>query len=538
MKNFLMIICLVVMMLAMVHGTVAAAVIYVDAGAIGANDGTSWENAYNYLRDALTNPRGDQIWVAQGIYHPNDSKDPSQILPRMPSFWLCNGVAIYGGFPSGGGTWEDRNRKAYQTILTGDLYGDDGPDFANNDENNYHVVRGDGVDETAVLDGFTITGGNANNPKDPPQYMGGGVYLFNSTPTITNCTINSNFAIRGGGLYNEGNRPTVTNCTFISNTAEMGGGGMYNQGGSPTVTNCTFSDNTVSYPTGDGGGMSAGDATVINCAFSRNTAGGPGGGMSGKDATVINCTFSGNSAYSGGGMFYSYSYPTIINCTLSGNVADNSGGGIYNLGVSQNPCEPIIINCVIWGNSAANGDEIWNDASSKPTISFSNIDGCGSSESWNPLFGTDGGDNIDLDPLFVGAPDDLHLSPGSPCIDAGDNTAVPADITTDLDGNLRIMNNIVDMGAYEAQAPTDLLTQLAQDVISLNIEHGVINGLDAKLGAALGALDDLNENNDTAAINALEAFIHVVEQQSGDVIPVDDANALIAAALEIIDLLL
>ncbi|MHC4159180.1 MAG: FIMAH domain-containing protein, partial [Planctomycetota bacterium] len=83
----------------------------------------------------------------------------------------------------------------------------------------------------------------------------------------------------------------------------------------------------------------------------------------------------------------------------------------------------------------------------------------------------------------------------------------------------------------------ELILELADDVIALNLHEGITNSLMAKLGAALGALEDENENNDAAAINTLEAFINVVEAQRGKKIPEAEADALISAAQEIIDLL-
>lgn len=71
--------------------------------------------------------------------------------------------------------------------------------------------------------------------------------------------------------------------------------------------------------------------------------------------------------------------------------------------------------------------------------------------------------------------------------------------------------------------------------MSLNLQHGISNSLDTKLDAALQALEDINENNDTAAINTLEAFINAVEAQSGNKIPQADADALIFKARKIID---
>lgn len=101
------------LMLALVGATTAAgAVIYVDADATGANDGTSWSDAYNHLQDGLADANSGakpaEVRVAQGTYKPDQG---AAVTPgdRFATVQLINGVAIYGGFPPGGGTWEDRD---------------------------------------------------------------------------------------------------------------------------------------------------------------------------------------------------------------------------------------------------------------------------------------------------------------------------------------------------------------------------------------------------------------------------------------------
>ena len=85
-------------------------VIYVDSNAAGANNGSSWENAYKYLQNALwAAGSGTDIWAAQGTYRPDeDINEPNGTDDRTATFQLKNGVAIYGGFPSGGGNWASR----------------------------------------------------------------------------------------------------------------------------------------------------------------------------------------------------------------------------------------------------------------------------------------------------------------------------------------------------------------------------------------------------------------------------------------------
>jgi len=366
-------------------------IIYVDVDAIGANDGSSWADAYNYLQDALahanTNPWVDEIWVVKGIYKPDrDKAYPAGTRDRTATFQLINGVAIYGGFPSGGGRWAQRDPDVYKSILSGDLAGDDVQvadpsdllDEPTRAENSYHVVTGSGTDTTAVLDGFTITGGNANKDWDG-EYCGGGMCNNSGSPTVRDCTFKGNSAgSEGGGMYNSSGSPMVIDCTFSGNWSGWGGGGMHNYYyASPMVANCTFSGNSSGWAGGgifndrsspavtncmfsgnsadDGGGMYNrvySSPTLTNCTFSGNSAE-FGGGMENSgyygecNPTLTNCTFSGNWAYYGGGMYNSVSQPTLTNCTFSENSVRDSAGGMYNADSS-----PRLTNCTFTGNSA------------------------------------------------------------------------------------------------------------------------------------------------------------------------------------------
>ena len=291
--------------------------------------------------------------------------------------------------------------------MSGDVKGDD-MCFANNDENTFHDVTGNETDSTAILDGFIITAGNANFDVWPDD-GGGGMNNHDGSPTIINCIFKGNSAFAdGGGMRTWGDsQPTIVNCTFIGNKASQEGGGMMNGPGSkPTITNCLFRGNSTGE---DGGGMynNESDPLIVNCLFVENSVKLTGGGMynvNGSTSVVTNCTFVKNSASSGGGMCNTNSNPTLVNC-------------------------------LFWNNSAEQNPELFNPGS-KPIVTHTLVAG-----------GYGGTGNIDGDPLF--ADPDMRLSPGSPCIDAGDNSSVPKAVTTDLDGNPRIINNVVDMGVFE-----------------------------------------------------------------------------------------
>jgi hypothetical protein len=179
--------------------------IYVDANATGTGDGTSWANAFTSLQSALTAAGSYcDIWVASGTYKPTTGSD------RNASFQMKNGVAIYGGFTGTEISFNERDWQTNETILSGDLNGDDfitpkgSPILiTNNSENSYHVVYNSSVNSTAILDGFTIQGGNATG--NWPS-VGGGIYNESSSPNIANCKIRANSAyMSGGGVSNTSN---------------------------------------------------------------------------------------------------------------------------------------------------------------------------------------------------------------------------------------------------------------------------------------------------------------------------------------------
>jgi len=398
----------------------AQTIIYVDANVSdNSNDGSSWINAKKWLQSALTiASSGDEIRVAEGNYYPTEG-----------TFQLVNGVAIYGGYPNGGGT---RNVSANETILNGDLdlSGD------KNDNDASHVVTGA---NDAILDGFTITNGNAYGSGSAS--LGGGLY-FNHTgenTIINNCTISNNYAEDGAGIHNTTSEPTITNCTFSNNTASDEGGGIFNVTSNPTITNCYFSNNTAIE---EGGGImnSNSDPTIINCYFSTNSTEDCGGGIhnANSDPNITNCIFFNNSAdVDGGGICNkSTATPIVINCTFSNNNATGNGDGIAN----RYSSDLTVKNCIFWGSN----DQVYNENSSI-TVTFSDVQ-----QSSGTYSGTG---NINSDPKFQDVDNEnFLLLVCSPCLGTGsapDAANVP---TTDKDGRSRPLPTSasqVDMGAYE-----------------------------------------------------------------------------------------
>lgn len=506
-------------------GVGAQGILYVDSDAPSGGNGSSWGAAYNSLQDALAAASSgsvQEIRVAAGIYSPDRgiNQTPGD---RDATFRLLNGVVLKGGY-AGRGTPNpnERDPETYPTILSGDLARNDQPNWVNHAENSRHIITAINVDSTTLLDGFTISGGYA----DGVNQSGGALLIQNGSPTIQSCVITDSLAHLGAGLSLLGGNPLIKNCVISESLAWQGrGGGMYNAGGShPTLIGCRFISNRAYgiSSLGDGGAIfdeSNSTVTLIGCHFYNNSAfnnvpsfgyGGAichiGTGLNvvntsfyrnsaiaggavwvGSGGTFLNSCFSGNTALVGGAL-YAFTYganASLTNCVLSRNSADD-GGGIYN-GYRR----VSLSNCILWGNTATSAPSAYkaqihnSDAGGTARVSYSCVQGI-----FTPESGEDPPDPADFpgcteaNPLFVDADgpdnlpgtgdDNLHLQANSPCIDSGDNNAVPADIydldedgnTTeptalDLSGNRRFWDDpntpdqgrgtppLVDMGVYE-----------------------------------------------------------------------------------------
>lgn len=377
---------------------------YVDDNAPDANgDGTSWENAFKYLQDALNNPAlqsGDEIRVAQGLYKPDLGNG---ITPgdRTSAFQLRNDVVLKGGYaglavPSNPNI---RDIGTYQTILSGDI---DGDQTLNN--NSYQVVTV-GSDIETTFDGFTIKAGNADGPAGSPYSRGGGLYNVEGRPTVKNCVIRDCYAMGGGGAANRYTSfARFENCVFYGNSGYYYGGGMYTFHATVELRNCVFTNNSVVHYTGFGGGIIFGDNPASPAPACK-----------------------------------------VINCTFSGNYAPATGSGIANNGHS-----PVITNSILW-DSTESEIVTWN--APYPVITYSDV-----------KTGYEGEGNFSIDPalvntsnpagadgIFCTSDDGLRLTENSLCIDvANDGQAPPSDILglnrVDVAGK---GFSVSDVGAYE-----------------------------------------------------------------------------------------
>jgi len=487
----------------------AQAQIYVDTGATGAGDGTSWADAYPDLQDAIDAADGSsEIWIAEGIYTPDSEGDSFTITGAK------DGVKIYGGFDGTETARSQRDPSEHRSILSGDINGDDvdpdgdgiiesSEDIAG-EENANHVLLLDGISRgpitrSTVLDGVTVTAGDADGPF--PESIGGGLLCDGDdsgnacSPILRTVWFAGNRSSNdGGAIYNSGLRggaasPRIAEAQFSGNAAGENGGALVNKGfddgaSNPTITNTTFSNNTA---VDDGGAVynEIASPTMINVGFVDNSADRRGGaiGTLGGSPSIANAVFTGNSAVLDGGAIYNEADPfqssnlTVTNATVVGNTAGREGGAIFNLGVPAStgpdptPAKATLTNTILWDNSAATGEEVYGGGENvAQTFTHTIVQGGaggivdedGASTTYLDESGSDvsfaNSTNLNADPQFVdatspagpdgviGTEDDGTAIPaGSPAIEGGDTDALPSD-ATDLD----------DDGDTQEPLPVDL----------------------------------------------------------------------------------
>jgi len=492
-----------------------ATVLRVDLDAVGAGTGASWTDAFPDLQAALSTAAAladggmpVQLWVAEGSYAP-----AGPLGPQGATFRLHDGIGLYGGFAGTETGFAQRDVLAHPVVLTGDLQGDDLPNFVNHYTNSWHVVTADGVGPSAVLDGFTIRGGYANDSFSGGG-SGGGLRATGGAPTVARCTFTDNYAQTGAGIilsgatgasftdcvisdnlaqpYRAGGMYVATGagvliegCTFRSNRAigfgspSDAGGIFIDPGTTPTIRRCVFKGNSTTNPgvNYDNGGAicNLSDGMVLDgCVFAGNTAEVGGAVWNAGDTVTSNCLFTGNSAVVAGGLMNFFNTTTIVNCTFSANSATDGGGGMTNNYAPQ----VFIRNCVLWGNTSPGQELIKqqiHNFSATVQIRWSDVQAL-----FLQIPGEDPPDPakfpgcLDINPLFTDAngadnvngtlDDDLRLAAGSPCLDAGNNSYVPAGALSDAAAAPRFhdvpaapdtgsgSSPLVDMGALETGA--------------------------------------------------------------------------------------
>jgi hypothetical protein len=378
----------------------ANGIIYVKE--YGTGNGSSWEEAMGSLQGAIFTTGVQQVWVAAGTYKPTAIVGNGN-SNRDKSFQLRQGVKIYGGFAGHETNLADRDWNANESILSGDLGVIGDPS-----DNAYSVVYSFAtLNSSTELDGFTITGGNAN--LGTARNSGGGIYLTgNSAPLLRNLRIVHNYADLGGGLAIAGPSPQIANTVIASNTSTFGGGVYLNFNSTPPQ--------------------------FTNVLISGNRANVQGGGVYsvGANSVFTNTTIAGNTT----------TVPTGI------------GGGIHHI-ISTTSNNPVLVNSIIWGNSSATGS-VGLTGNGNPNVSYSLIQGLAGGTNGN-LNGNLSYDNLFINPLSAAeAPTsagDYRLKDKSPALDIGlSNAPGLSGIATDLAGNSRIAACAVDLGAFEREA--------------------------------------------------------------------------------------
>lgn len=537
----------------------AQTIFYVTPTGAGNQTGSSWSNAFSDLQSAIDSAYlsgGGQVWVAKGIYHPGTN--------RSDHYVMKNNVEIYGGFTGSETHLFQRNWQNNLTTLSGDIgvIGDSTDNICRLINNAYSQSAK--LDTTAILDGFIIRDGCANNPNALMQNVCSGIYNEYASPGIYNCTFKNNYAewtsvmqnkfsapylencifeknscVEYGAIFNYNSNCRVEGCIFIENNSynpgcggfggvffngysictidnssfsrnfsTCKGGCIFNEFGNLNVNNCTF-DNNYSLSGGSIHIMDSSEANIQNCSFLEDSTGGNGGSINciGSSIQVFNTSFNNcvSDFGSGGAISIGYSKSDITNCSFIGckahggalfirddnsstyirncllvrNLARNSIAGaainlinanpiIINSTISNNhsmhasggiECiwgsSPELINCILYGNTGMYPEQIViHDSSCKPSLRYcinqTNTIGAINNIQY-VLHHAYYQNNIDIDPSFVNTTiDDYHLQLNSYAINAGlaDTSGLNLPLS-DLDGNIRIIDRIVDMGCYE-----------------------------------------------------------------------------------------
>jgi parallel beta-helix repeat protein len=430
-------------------------VIFVSSTATGGNNGTSWTDAYTDLQTAIDSAvSGQQVWVKQGTYYPSVTVGGDTNSDK--AFYLKNGVAVYGGFSGADYVFENRNYLINETICD-----------ANGGYHVFHMnstYKGS-LNRTAILDGFTISGGRASSSDlNYNRRCGGGFNIANScNPTIRNCKITNNKALYGLGVWIYYTAyPKFQNCKVYDNDYNDTTYAIMFQLDSPApasqleIVDCEFYRTTVktTYYTAIGFGANAQNVLIDNCKIYDVRVGIRTVPNTASQTTIVNrCLIYNcwtgielstptNTAYSAQQLNNSLVYNCTVGIETSGGT-NNSNPPQYN-NITITACTSAIgnysggfghfRNTILYGNTAMYNYEYY-DMYKYHTWSYCNTQ-----------VSKAGTGNISVNPNWD---TNFKLNAGSPCVDTGNNTYVYGDY--DLAGNTRIINTTVDMGCYERQ---------------------------------------------------------------------------------------
>lgn len=406
--------------------------VYVNVNATGTNDGTSWTNAYTSLQDGLTSATtlGFPVWVAQGTYKPHASN-------RFTPFQLSLNMEVFGGFNGTEANFSDRNPSLNKTILSGDLNGDDAGAISytntTREDNSFRIVYIQA--NNTLLDGFTITDGHANSTTNALYTSGAAIYKNPSVQnfSIANCVIENNVATNGGGgiflKFSAINSLSVSvaSCVFKNNLSTIGAG----------YYSTTFNTN---------GFTSALTARFSNSLFLNNKVRDNGSDLGYAGSALYQSVLSSDSS-----VVLTLNNNTFVTNQDEGTNSSLVAGNRSVVGASKTQAGIIHVNAynnIFWSNTEIGGvssKSIANPTQDAPS-SLAVYNSIGEDNFANATSTTG---ILNQDPLFTNSVnDDYTLLSGSAAIDTGDNSIVQS--STDLTGNTRVYNAVVDMGAYES----------------------------------------------------------------------------------------
>ena len=414
------------------------------------NDGSSWGSAYRTLQKALQRAlpsATEAIWIAEGRYVPDQGPVVTDDDPGA-AFRLVDDVDLYGGFEGTESSRAARDATAHPTILSGDI--DDNDTDPDNDgitadaadiqgSNSYNVMTGGNLSQPVRLDGLVLTSGDARNSASFFENTGGGLRLRQANVLGVDLRLVGNKADSGGAIYGDtGSITTLYNSILHGNRAATGSG--FSGPGTMSLTNSAVLKNR-------------GSSAVINAESNLDLQTITATQNDGVVGTVINATI------------------RVENSILWGN---NGGGAQLKTGDSDSSVD--LVNVLIEGGASGGVD-----VSSGGFISTTtNV--------------------IDADPLFVSPSETsastgsvaqtLRLQASSPAFDTSNVSGLPADdsdldrdgdtsepLPIDLQGNARVLNRSLDLGALERTPPSfpvspDAAKLGQKPTLTLTIESG------------------------------------------------------------------